>query len=47
MKILLLMVINSQRKAKTFHRTLSSKIKVALYNYWSLSSNKNKKSKQN
>ena len=33
------MEIKSQRKAKTFHRTLSSKIKVTLYNYWSLSSN--------
>ena len=35
-KILLLMEINSQTKAKTYH---SSKIKVTLYNYWSLSSN--------
>ena len=37
---------NSQRKAKTFHRTLSSKIKMTLYNYWSLSSNNNNNKKQ-
>ena len=41
------MEINRQRKAKTFHRTLSSKIKVTLYNYWSLSSNKKKKKNVN
>jgi len=42
-KIFLLIEINNHRKAKTFHRKLSSKIKVTLYNYWSLSSNlKNK-----
>ncbi|MCB4762248.1 MAG: hypothetical protein LGB06_08360, partial [Sulfurovum sp.] len=38
-KILLLMEINSQRKSKKIYRTLSSKIKVTLYNYWSFSSN--------
>ena len=40
------MEINSQRKAKTFHRTLSSKIKVTICNYWSLSSNKKEKKKK-
>ena len=34
--LLLLMEINSQRKTKTYHRTLSSKIKVTLYNLWSV-----------